>query len=283
MQWKTNCKQLLYVRENIFCLLMVKLQLFIFQSHSCFNRIKSKQPFSTMTLFLREKTIKSAVEAGAGLGAGSQGHWPQLRSDWPWSAPVLLLICPLPEWRCFDAVPRLNTEGANESNSTNQADRNNPAEKHFLCLHVCLGAFFSFIFYSKNECKISSFIKYITSVWVCELSGSRCVRYLYLPRSLHVDGDDLEAVAAKLTGPAAALADPLQQALLVGVPHRAVTPARVQQVTLQTYVKEIPFISLLSSQRWIFLQLFQDWTETDLILSRMNQEFIFMIRASVKP
>lgn len=41
----------------------------------------------------------------------------------------------------------------------------------------------------------------------------------YLPRSLHVDGDDMETVAAELTGPAASLADPLQQAVLVGVTH----------------------------------------------------------------
>lgn len=57
---------------------------------------------------------------------------------------------------------------------------------------------------------------------------------LYLPRSLHVDGDDVEAVAAELAGPAASLADPLQQAVLVGVTYRAVTPARVQQVALET-------------------------------------------------
>ena len=44
----------------------------------------------------------------------------------------------------------------------------------------------------------------------------------------------MEAVAAELAGPAAALADPLQQAVLVCVPHRAVTPARVQQVALET-------------------------------------------------
>lgn len=56
---------------------------------------------------------------------------------------------------------------------------------------------------------------------------------VYLPRSLHVDGDDLEAVAAELTGPAAALADPLQQTLLMGVADRAVTAARVQQVALR--------------------------------------------------
>lgn len=42
---------------------------------------------------------------------------------------------------------------------------------------------------------------------------------LHLPRSLHVDGDDVEAVAAELAGPGAALADPLQQAVLVGVTH----------------------------------------------------------------
>lgn len=57
---------------------------------------------------------------------------------------------------------------------------------------------------------------------------------VYLPRPLHVDGDDLEAVAAELAGPAAALADPLQQAVLVGVAHRAVAPTRVQQLPLQT-------------------------------------------------
>lgn len=57
---------------------------------------------------------------------------------------------------------------------------------------------------------------------------------MYLPRSLHVDGDDVEAVAAELAGPAAPLADPLQQAVLVGVTHGAVTPTRVQQVALET-------------------------------------------------
>lgn len=56
---------------------------------------------------------------------------------------------------------------------------------------------------------------------------------MYLPRPLHVDGDDVEAVAAQLAGPAASLADPLQQAVLVGVAHRAVAPTRVQQVTLE--------------------------------------------------
>jgi len=54
----------------------------------------------------------------------------------------------------------------------------------------------------------------------------------YLPRRLRVDSDDVEAVAAELAAPAAALADPLQQAVLVGVPHRAVAPARVQQGAL---------------------------------------------------
>lgn len=57
---------------------------------------------------------------------------------------------------------------------------------------------------------------------------------LHLPRPLHVDGDDVEAVAAELAGPGAALADPLQQAVLVGVSHRAVTATRVQQVALET-------------------------------------------------
>lgn len=65
-------------------------------------------------------------------------------------------------------------------------------------------------------------------------SGFRCGNQPYLPRSLHVDGDDVEAVAAELAGPAASLADPLQQAVLVGVTHRAVTPTRVQQVALRT-------------------------------------------------
>ena len=54
----------------------------------------------------------------------------------------------------------------------------------------------------------------------------------YLPGPLHGDGQDVEVVAAELTAPAAALADPLQQAGLVGVAHRAVTAARVQQVAL---------------------------------------------------
>ena len=65
-------------------------------------------------------------------------------------------------------------------------------------------------------------------------SEPRCENQPYLPRSLHVDGDDVEAVAAQLAGPAASLADPLQQAVLVGVTHRAVAPTRVQQVALQT-------------------------------------------------
>ena len=55
----------------------------------------------------------------------------------------------------------------------------------------------------------------------------------YLPGVLGVDGDDAEAVAAEFTGPAAALADPLQEAGLVGVAHRAVAAARVQQGALQ--------------------------------------------------
>lgn len=57
---------------------------------------------------------------------------------------------------------------------------------------------------------------------------------LHLPRPLHLDGDDVEAVAAELAGPGASLADPLQQAVLVRVTHRAVTPTRVQQVALET-------------------------------------------------
>lgn len=65
-------------------------------------------------------------------------------------------------------------------------------------------------------------------------SEPRCENQPYLPRSLHVDGDDVEAVAAQLAGPAASLADPLQQAVLVGVTHRAVAPTRVQQVALRT-------------------------------------------------
>lgn len=65
-------------------------------------------------------------------------------------------------------------------------------------------------------------------------SSSRPPAGLYLPRSLHVDGDDVETVAAQLAGPAASLADPLQQAVLVGVTHRAVAPTRVQQVALET-------------------------------------------------
>lgn len=44
----------------------------------------------------------------------------------------------------------------------------------------------------------------------------------------------MEAVAAELAGPGAPLADPLQQAVLVGVSHRAVTATRVQQVALET-------------------------------------------------
>lgn len=60
-----------------------------------------------------------------------------------------------------------------------------------------------------------------------------CKATVYLPRPLHVNGDDVEAIAAELTGPAASLADPLQQAVLVGVPHRAVAPTRVQQVALK--------------------------------------------------
>lgn len=57
---------------------------------------------------------------------------------------------------------------------------------------------------------------------------------LHLPRPLHLDGDDVEAVAAELAGPGASLADPLQQAVLVGVTHRTITPTRVQQVALET-------------------------------------------------
>lgn len=69
---------------------------------------------------------------------------------------------------------------------------------------------------------------------------------LYLPRSLHVDGDDVEAIAAELAGPAAPLADPLQQAVLVGVTHRAVTPTRVQQLTLETGQRE----KVTYKQKW---------------------------------
>lgn len=56
----------------------------------------------------------------------------------------------------------------------------------------------------------------------------------HLPRPLHVDGHHLEAVAAELAGPGSALADPLQQTVLVGVSHRAITATRVQQVALET-------------------------------------------------
>lgn len=58
--------------------------------------------------------------------------------------------------------------------------------------------------------------------------------WTHLPGSLHVDSDDVEAIAAELAGPRAALADPLQQTVLVGVAHRAVAAARVQQVSLES-------------------------------------------------
>lgn len=57
---------------------------------------------------------------------------------------------------------------------------------------------------------------------------------VYLPRPLHVNGNDVEAIAAELTGPAASLADPLQQAVLMSVPHGAIAPTWVQQVALTT-------------------------------------------------
>lgn len=44
----------------------------------------------------------------------------------------------------------------------------------------------------------------------------------------------METVAAELAGPAASLADPLQEAVLVGVANGAVTSTRVQQVALET-------------------------------------------------
>lgn len=71
-----------------------------------------------------------------------------------------------------------------------------------------------------------------------------CVWVFYLPRPLQVDGDDLEAIAAELAGPAAALTDPLQQALLVRVPDGAVAAARVHQVALNTTDRDRASISL---------------------------------------
>lgn len=52
--------------------------------------------------------------------------------------------------------------------------------------------------------------------------------WTHLPGSLHVDGDDVEAVAAELASPGASFTDPLQQTVLVGVAHRAIAAARVQ-------------------------------------------------------
>lgn len=57
---------------------------------------------------------------------------------------------------------------------------------------------------------------------------SRYGVWTHLPGSLHVNGDDVEAVAAELAGPGASFTDPLQQTVLVGVAHGAVTAAWVQ-------------------------------------------------------
>lgn len=54
----------------------------------------------------------------------------------------------------------------------------------------------------------------------------------HLPGLLHLDGNDMEPVAAELAGPGATLADPFQEALLVGVADRPVTSTRVQQLPL---------------------------------------------------
>lgn len=56
---------------------------------------------------------------------------------------------------------------------------------------------------------------------------------LYLQRVLGADGQDLVLEVAELAAPGAPLADPSDEAGLVGAAHRAVTAAGAQQLPLQ--------------------------------------------------
>lgn len=56
---------------------------------------------------------------------------------------------------------------------------------------------------------------------------------VHLERVLCAYGDDVVLVVAQLAAPAAALADPLDEARLVRALDRAVAAARAQQLTLQ--------------------------------------------------
>ena len=55
----------------------------------------------------------------------------------------------------------------------------------------------------------------------------------YLQRVLCADGDYVVLVVAQLTAPAAALADPLDEARLVRALDRAIAAARAQQLPLR--------------------------------------------------
>lgn len=55
----------------------------------------------------------------------------------------------------------------------------------------------------------------------------------YLTWLFHFNCNHVVSVAAEFTGPRASFTDPLQEAELVGVPHRAVTATRIQQFTLE--------------------------------------------------
>ena len=61
---------------------------------------------------------------------------------------------------------------------------------------------------------------------------------LYLQWVLGADGKDLVLEVAELTAPGASLADPTDEAWLVGTAHRSVTATRAQQLPLQETEKE---------------------------------------------
>ena len=56
---------------------------------------------------------------------------------------------------------------------------------------------------------------------------------VYLQRVLGADGQDLVLEVAELAAPGSSLADPADEAGLVGAAHGAVTAARAQQLALQ--------------------------------------------------
>lgn len=55
----------------------------------------------------------------------------------------------------------------------------------------------------------------------------------YLQRVFSADGQDLVLEIAQLTAPGSPLADPADEAGLMGAAHRAITAAGAQQLTLQ--------------------------------------------------